>query len=250
MLPPDSASAALRSARRAGDRHEEIAASPHISGRCERILPDAVREILRSPDRLWKPGKVLKPGSRSTVSLIEADGRSYVLKQYKSLALHRRLRYALTRTRAEQSWETGQAMAALGLPVARPLAVLVERRFGIPARAVLLMEHIEGPSLADLVEGSADSGTLRDIARQLRETFARMEDHHVVHGDLKASNIIIRAGGRVALIDIDAAEVAVSGARFRRLRGKDRLRFLRNWEKSPEAAEIFRGVFDKTPPPA
>ena len=147
-------------------------------------------------------------------------------------------------------WEAGQVMTALGLPVARPLAVLVERRFGIPARAVLLMEYVGGTALADLVEGSTDPATLKDVARQLREAFACMEKHRIVHGDLKASNIIIRSGGRVALIDIDAAEVAVPAARFRDKREKDRHRFLRNWQRFPEAAEIFRDVFDKIPPPA
>lgn len=182
------------------------------------------------------PGTSLKKGSRSTVNRIEIGRNSYVFKQYKSLKLHRRLRYALTRSRARQSWENGQTLSDLGIPVVRPLAFFEETFLKIPQRALLIMPFQEGTSLDKYPH-------LDKIAPSLKEIFKTMAEHRVTHGDLKATNILIDKNGNPQFIDIDASLVHRQEKSYQKARQKDEARFLKNWQDNPEAAAIFSDIF-------
>lgn len=182
-------------------------------------------------------GELLKPGSRSTVTKVKVEDTLYVFKQYKSLRLHRRIRYALTRSRARQSWENGQTMADLGLPVVRPLAFFEESFLGIPGRSLLIMPFQKGTPLDEF-------SALDEIVPRLKETFQKMAENEVTHGDLKATNIIVDDQGQPHFIDIDASRIHRSADSYLKARAKDEARFLRNWRDSPEAGEIFRDIFE------
>lgn len=182
-------------------------------------------------------GHLLKPGSRSTVTKVEVGDTSYVFKQYKSLKLHRRIRYALTRSRARQSWENGQRMADLGLPVVRPLAFFEESNWGIPGRALLIMPFQHGTPLDEF-------SPHEKVVPALKDFFRKMAEHQITHGDLKATNIIVDETGSPHFIDIDASQCHRSTKTYLKARAKDEARFLRNWQNYPEAMEVFRNIFD------
>lgn len=240
---PEDAARQLRSIRR-GDGFDRIGVGLAASGYCEPSLPAAVREEFLRPDRLWEPrGEMMKDGSRTTVTELEVEGVPYVFKQYKCVSLRRRLRYALMRTRSIQSWEQGQLLAALGFRVARPLAILVERRFGIPRRSALLMESSRGVSLKELADQD-DLARLREARPHLQEFFQRMAAHHLVHGDLSGSNIILDEDNRPTLIDLDGSLLIRSESRFRRAEAEDRVAFMKNWRGHPELAELFEDLRD------
>ena len=193
----------------------------------------------------WKTeGVMLKNGSRSTVKLVILDQQSYVVKIYKKMPLHRRLRYALTRSRAFQSWDCGQFMCEENLPVARPLAIIEERTFGIPARAALFMESASGDDLLNIVTtNTLSESDLKTIASRLRSIFDLMCDLKITHGDMKATNILIDDNLDIKLIDIDAAQQHRSSSSFLKARKKDQLRFLANWKNHPLALRIFSSVY-------
>lgn len=231
----------LRMIRR-GEGCDPLMAGPGATGSCERCLPPLAREEFLRSDLLWQGrGEMLKPGSRTTVTRIECAGVPYVLKQYKRVSLRRRLRYAVMRTRSIQSWEQGRLMAELGLPVARPLAILVERRGGIPGRSALLMEASEGDSIRHLV-ANGDRARLEAAAPHLRAFFARMAACHLVHGDLSGSNILLDGENRPTLIDFDGSLFLRSAWRFRRALRDERIAFLKNFRDHPELEEFFRDV--------
>ena len=247
-ITPDSVDRIFQSTKSPGEKYRPITAAPNIMGLAERTLPDAVIAYLQSPQKLWKTaGTVLKAGYRSTVIQVDIDGSPFVLKQYTKLGLHRRVRYALTRTRAIQAWQAGHVMAALRLPVARPLAVLTETQLGIPARSALLMQLLPGKTLLDLVEQGAPISQLEPLAQQLSKFFEVMAKYRITHGDMKATNIIVSAEGKLSFIDLDATEISRSSARFGKRREKDRLRLGRNWQTHPVAAKVFHDVFGKRP---
>ncbi|SHI85524.1 tRNA A-37 threonylcarbamoyl transferase component Bud32 [Rubritalea squalenifaciens DSM 18772] len=204
---------------------------------------------MTSLEKTWiAPGESLKQGSRSTVTRIDLEGISYVAKIYKKMPFHRRLRYALTRSRAFQSWETGHAMLEAGIPIARPLAIVEERPMGIPARAALLMENAVGEDLLSLVQRQAlDSDQLKEIAAKLQVVFFTMEKKRITHGDFKATNIILDDTLSPTFIDNDAAILHQSQKSYQPAAEKDRKRFMANWQTHPEAQEAFRDVFGKTP---
>lgn len=209
--------------------------------------PSPIRDYLRALPSSWAAdGETLKMGSRSTVTRISVRDVIYVVKIYKSMPIHRRLRYALTQSRAFQSWSIGHTMLTSGIPVARPLAITEERAFGIPSRAALIMENAKGDSLLDLIERQMlNSDQLSIIADKLRSVFSRMLEQKITHGDLKATNIIINQSLCPTFIDIDAAMKHSHIKSYRQSAEKDHKRFMANWQKHPETQEIFRNVFGK-----
>ena len=230
----------LDETRRPEPPYRRIVAADGTAGTAEEDLPSALVDFLASPEKLWRPtGDVLKPGSRSTVTRTTVDGTDYVIKQYKAMPFHRRVRYALTRSRARQSWQNGQVMARLGIPVVRPLALLEESSLGIPARAILIMPYQVGDFLSE-----AHAPGIAGVATALHEVFALMRRHRITHGDLKATNIIIDETGAPHFIDLDATLIHTSEQAFARARAKDEARFRRNWEDGSPLAEALAGVFD------
>jgi len=181
-------------------------------------------------------GKVLKAGSRSLVTQVDVGAHSYVFKQYSPLAFRRRLRYALTRSRARQSWENGQMLADLGLPVIRPLAFFEELKLGIPQRSLLIMPFQPGTPIDEYPQ-------LTQIQPILRKVFMKMAQHQITHGDLKATNIIIDEKAQPHFIDIDASQAHSKKSSYRKARKKDEELFLKNWHDHPENRQIFEGVF-------
>lgn len=201
---------------------------------------DSTPDSLLSAAQWDLKGTLLKPGSRSTVTRVEFENRSYVFKQYKALSLHRRLRYALTRSRAQQSWENGQTLADLGIPVVRPIAFFEESSWGIPRRSLLIMPFLKGTPL-DQYSG------LQEIEPTLRKIFRTMAKHRITHGDLKANNILVDDEGRPHFIDIDASKIHNREASYLKARKKDQERFLRNWQNHPEGKDAFGKIFSQHP---
>ena len=183
------------------------------------------------------PGDLLKAGSRSTVTRVDLGENAYVFKQYKSLALHRRIRYALVRSRARQSWENAQTLADFGLPIVRPIAFFEETFLKIPGRALLIMPFQKGTPLDEYQD-------MERVAPKLKAIFNSMAHHQVTHGDMKASNIIIAENGDPQFIDIDASLIHRSQTAYLKARQKDKARFLKNWEGNGKARAIFAEVFD------
>ena len=79
--------------------------------------------------------------------------------------------------------------------------------------AYIVMEHVDGMSLADLLrqrEGAGrafDENELRSIMTPLLETLSRLHKADVLHRDIKPSNILVRrSDGTPLLIDFGAAK--------------------------------------------
>lgn len=207
--------------------------SNHLPGLALESAPPELLKIMH-----WDlPGDLLKAGSRSTVTRVEVGANAYVFKQYKSLALHRRIRYALTRSRARQSWENGQALADFGLPIIRPIAFFEETFIKVPGRALLIMPFQKGTPLDEYKD-------MESVAPKLKAVFNSMARHQVTHGDMKASNIIIAENGDPQFIDIDASLIHRSRTAYLKARQKDKSRFLKNWEGKEKASAILAEVFD------
>jgi 3-deoxy-D-manno-octulosonic acid kinase len=152
---------------------------------------------------------------RGSAALIEADGRSLVLRHYRRGGLVARLvadRYlwrGAERTRSFREWHLLYHLHRAGLPVPMPIAAGY-RRSGSTYTADLLVQRIAGArSLAQAI-GAAPLplATWMAIGRCLRHFHAR----GVCHADLNAHNILLGAAAdEIWVIDFDRGSLRAPG---------------------------------------
>src|SRR5262245_55421717 len=70
----------------------------------------------------------------------------------------------------------------------------------------LVMELVEGRTLADLIESTGSVDDAWAIAAQIAEALEAAHDHGVVHRDLKPANIKVRDDGTVKVLDFGLAK--------------------------------------------
>ena len=152
---------------------------------------------------------------RGAASLIEADGRSLVLRHYRRGGFIARFsadRYwwrGAERTRSFLEWHLLYHMHRAGLPVPRPVAAGFHRQ-GKSYSADLLVQRIpEARSLAAAMRAApVPLGTWMAIGRWLRALHAR----GICHADLNAHNILLGAAeDAVWFIDFDRGAVRSPG---------------------------------------
>jgi hypothetical protein len=81
---------------------------------------------------------------------------------------------------------------------------------------LIVMEHVEGESLADaLRRGPLPQRRVVEIARELGEALDHVHAHGVVHRDVKPANVLLRRDGAVKLADLGIA-VSVDQTRMTR----------------------------------
>jgi tRNA A-37 threonylcarbamoyl transferase component Bud32 len=197
-------------------------------------MNDAFERFAKEPEQFFDGAEMLKDGNSATVVRTRIGERVCIVKRYNVKGFWHGLRRIFKpRARFRLAWCNGQRLHFLGIPTARPVALL-ERRFG-PLRGVayLVMEDAGREDLS----GRASDGGLSDeqVARVVR-LFSALKAARLTHGDTKASNFLV-AQDQVALVDLDAMHEDVAGL------PRDIDRFLANWLDQPELRERFRRHF-------
>ncbi len=212
---------------------------------------DARASELASIARRPPPGMTIcKFGSRSVVgSHTLADGTSVMLKYYfpKSIAKH--LTQAVTGSRCLRGWQAALGLHALGLPVPPALFVAEWRSLGgiWLSQSMLATAVAPGIPLLDWAGLHQDDiPRLETMAAGLRRHFSLMAEHHVAHGDLKATNLIVADDDSVRFVDLDAVSIRLPEKPWTAARDRDRRIFLANWKPGTNAARAFARVFEPT----
>ncbi|MDR2164716.1 MAG: hypothetical protein LBO79_03615 [Zoogloeaceae bacterium] len=197
--------------------------------------------LLSDPDACIRRGHVYKTGGAATVVRVEIAGRALIVKRYNIKHFWHGLKHCWRPGRAWRAWREGHRLLALGIPTARPLALLERRCCWLRGTAYLVTEHLEGP---DLLAHAADTPLPGEKAEALRALLASLHQARISHGDMKGHNLIWQPNatqetggtrGHWALIDLDATRQHLSSARFARAHARDLRRLLENW---PAGAKI------------
>lgn len=105
---------------------------------------------------------------------------------------------------AERFEQEARSIAALS----HPNIVRIHALEYLDGHYVIDMEYIDSGSLADLMEkGNLSLGRLLEIARDVLRALAWCHERHIVHRDVKPSNILMDSSGRALLADFGLAKI-------------------------------------------
>ena len=172
---------------------------------------------LRARDAVWgSEEQVLKDDDRSRVAAVAGA----VIKHYPPRGPSRAFADLFRGSPARRAWRGGHGLLARRIGAARPLAFAERRRFFIPVESYVVLEDLRGWEPADRFRGDpCDLGVA--LARLARDLHRR----GVVHGDLKASHVLVAPGEGASTLETRLLDL--EGVRFRRrLRDADRIRTL------------------------
>jgi tRNA A-37 threonylcarbamoyl transferase component Bud32 len=181
----------------------------------------ALAPLLADLDAFIEAGHIYKTGGAATVARVEAGGRAFVVKRCNIKNFRHWLGRCWRPSRAAHSWQEGWRLFALGIPTAKPLALVERRRFGLRGTAYLVTEFLEGENA---LAASLDE-TQKNALKMLMQTLAAAR---LAHGDLKGTNLIWQ-NGRWALIDLDAMHPCRCRFAFGRGHRRDWERLKKNW---------------------
>lgn len=175
--------------------------------------------------------RLLKRDSTSVVGLMQLERGQCCLKLYRYQSVLRRGLLSLGHGRPVRSFDTGQAMATRGLPVARPLACLQVADGGL-----LLTEGIAGArDMQSLWRAEPDDTRRRQLLLGSVDALVRLHQSAYAHGDCKWSNLLCN-GERWWLVDLDAATKASPGSGRQ---ARDLARYILNAEEMAVSAADF-----------
>jgi tRNA A-37 threonylcarbamoyl transferase component Bud32 len=189
----------------------------------------ALAPLLADPDAYIEAGHLYKTGGAATVAKVEVGGRPLVVKRCNIKHFRHWLGRFWRPSRAAHSWQEGWRLTALGIPTAKPLALIERRRFGLRGVAYLVTEYLEGENALAAPLSAPQKQALENLMQALAS-------ERLVHGDLKGTNLIWQTD-HWALIDLDAQHVARNATAFERGHQRDWARLQKNW---PE--EVFKGA--------
>lgn len=196
---------------------------------------EALLKLLESPDALFnRPDAVIFKNSPTTSALLlqtpELPWPVFV-KRYNPKGFFFGVRYMLRRSRAQRAWQTACELHARDVPTPEALAFLEQRQCGFLQASYLVTRALSGADGLERYMEKYFSVWPIDEKRAFTGRFAVLlkaaHDQGMVHGDLKAKNILVTAaspaGEQFWFIDFDATRLRPSVSLAERCRDLARL---------------------------
>lgn len=179
-------------------------------------------------------GKPLKLGNSATVIQSFYAGQEVVIKRYNMKSFWHFLRRCLRPSRARTSWLNANLLNYVGIATPKPLGFLERRILGLRHRSYYVCSNLVGKPLLELSDEQLQAPTL---LKQIGELFFVLRQNQIVHGDMKANNLLVDEDGKLWLIDLDAMR-QVKDKKFNLLHEQDKQRFMANWNGRDVASQI------------
>lgn len=218
-------------------------AGHHLCMRARYDSPGLRQLLLNIEREIASPGfEVVKNDATTTVGITSRDGRRLVIKRYNTKNPWHFVRRSVRRSRARNCFDFARELLAAGIDTAAPIACIETRLGPLKGRSWFITEHVDGAVCLDYVLNTASQHEAAEIAARLERLFRRMARLKITHGDMKASNFILRENRFPVLIDLDGMRRHDSDASYRGAHDRDRERFMKNWRERPELAMCFSKV--------
>lgn len=191
---------------------------------------DAVlRKLLEQPDASFGGGRLLKNGNTATVfEVAGSGGATWVLKRYNIKSWSHGLSRCWRPSRAWFSWQSAHALAVIGVPTPKPVALRENRSGRLRQEAYLITEKAEGDLLDQWLLKRPGHDIPQWLDAAILTIFHRLLASRISHGDMKSTNFIVTKNN-LTVIDLDAMCVHRSERTFYRAFRKDMKRFMANW---------------------
>lgn len=168
------------------------------------------------PEQLLEAADVvLKQSARTHTVRVRMPGPSaggegaLSVKAYMLPGMHGCLNRLVGRHRPPRVWRSALAMADAGATIPQPLGYLAPHPWWSAGRSYFFSTWIEGARHATELTWEEATRDLviehDDFGRQVAEALAALHRAGVFHGDMKWSNVLRDASGRVCLVDFDAS---------------------------------------------
>ena len=152
-------------------------------------------------------------GPYRILRLINRGGQGSVYLGYDK-RLHRRVAikiYTLPSARAER--KRLQREAQLVARIQSPKVVQIHDVIESSTHLALVMEYVPGCSLEDLLAAVHPSlASVLTVGADIAGALALARQQHIVHGDVKAGNVLITTSGRAKLTDFGISRMSGEGA--------------------------------------
>lgn len=232
-------------------RHKSYDAEPFTHGKLKGQYrtyyrsESKLRDFLENPyqdSRKLDYDRQLKDDQTTTVvvrNLIEKC--PVVIKQYNTKNSWHAFRRTIRQSRAENCWISAEKLQNLGITIAPPVAFIQEYLgAGLKGRSWYLSEFVDSLSRLDHLPTINNETKRQCVMQKIVEMMAILRDHHISHGDMKATNLLLTREDRVVLLDLDAVKEHSTVKRACAGTNKDVVRFLKNWRDQPALLELAR----------
>ena len=164
------------------------------------FLNDKLRTLLTDPDGALASGRrMFKSGPNRQATIGAFDG--LVLKRFNQKNRWNYLKDLFRPSRAYRAYQRAYHLELLGIATPRPIAAAERRMSRILLNSYLVTEEIVGAT--DLRRAE----TLDvEVARNAGHLIGQLHAAGFSHGDLKETNIVWDAAGKVYILDLDALD--------------------------------------------
>ena len=211
----------------------------------DRDQSQELKQLLNNPDAYISQGHIIKSGKATTVAIVQSGSKSFFIKRYNCKSTLYSVLRSVIPSRAAVTWHAAQLLESIGVPTARPIALLEKRIGPIKLESYVVHKFLESVhALQFFGEGAKPFSEWEPAAKAINDILYSLKRSLIIHGDLKGQNFILH-NHQPLLIDLDSVKSYTTKQQFDRHYVKELERFERNWIDEPSAHPLFQSTIDK-----
>jgi len=207
----------------------------------------AMSALMQNPEIAFQDASAeyLKKGNTCTIIKVPVDEHVLVIKRYNIKNIAHGLKQLFRKTRARRSWLSAHYLRLLSINTIKPIG-LHEKKLGpCHFQAYFIAEYNEGHAIDQFdIQDEQALQYLESIADDFVVQLNTMFEKGITHGDLKASNLLIRSG-KVTWLDLDSVKFHHNKFSFGAAKKADLIRFMKNFENDRKQYNFWQKYIEQ-----